>query len=403
MGVGLVQIEKPIRKGYDMTNKQVLEQCDKDYKDKVNEVTDKFRNIIDPKVERFQRNVIPNIPQEFGNFLYTSLGDRVTGQRSSTLNTTYFEKCDRGIEIAKKATEAKLSIEEYLKKEQKDNGDYYSHHQPKLYITVGRKFGLSYLTGTGNRVHTMYFGAGTCFKYLTQEHVDCIKNKDKRECTQMFLDYRNEFVAGIDNLHDQLIPVDIPVDIGIVNIVVSKPKFPKEGYYGSEARNYCVMEDYTKSCVTHIQTAVKSTDVWDKVQDVNSSIKNERLIAPSYVSFTFMNIDDTNKTKTILFNLDISVDGSTSSIRTYSEQRSGSVYNKGNYVNHKGVQIQSAPIAGYDAPNCEGIILNIEDVLNNSIVDKTIEDSINFFTGMTDKLRDIKHEQSHLYFLNGDM
>jgi hypothetical protein len=387
-----------------MTNKELLIKSNKDCSDKIHDVTNKFNTIVTPKIERFQRNVIGNIPQEFGNFLYTSLGDRVTGQRSSVLNTTYFENDEHGKECAKKALEAKQSIEEYLKEDQKTNGMYYNHHQPKLYITAGRKFGLSYLTGNGGRVHTMYFGAGSCFKYLTQEHVDCIKNKEKKECTQMFLDYRNEFASGLDNLHDKLIPVDIPVDLGMVNKITSKRKYPSNGYYNNNTDIYFIMEDYKQDRITHVYTSVKSVDIWDKISYTNSTVKSDRITAPSYISFRFMNIDDTKKTTRALFNLDVSVEmGHGGTIDSYNNKESSTTINKQSYVNLRGGKLAKGTIYDYDHKNCEGVILNIDDVFNNSIVDKTIEDSINFYVEMTDKLRDIKHEQSALYFLNGDM
>ena len=129
---------------------------------------------VEADVEQFQRNTLDNIQQQFGDFLYIALGDRVTGQRSSILNTKFFEETQKGKEIVIEATTKGITVEELLTIKQKEvnSMDYYNARfsdikQVQLYITAGRKFGVSYFTGEGDRVHTMYFGAAQAFTYLT--------------------------------------------------------------------------------------------------------------------------------------------------------------------------------------------------------------------------------------------
>ena len=57
----------------------------------VHDAQARTKESIVPFAEQFQRNSLDNIPQQFGDFLYTALGDRVTGQRSSVLNQAYIE------------------------------------------------------------------------------------------------------------------------------------------------------------------------------------------------------------------------------------------------------------------------------------------------------------------------
>ena len=193
-----------------------LKEWDADCKVELEIANDRVNAVIESDADSFRHNTLENIPQNFGDFLYTSLGDRVAGQRSSVLNKVFIEETDQGKKIAKMAEDANQTVEEYFKS--------HNCYNLQILLTAGRKFGVSYYTGSNGRVHTRYFGKGRCFANLTQGHVDCIKNKRKRKCVQSFLNYRNEFISEHSKLSQQLVPVDISAKLAVISAVTAKKK-----------------------------------------------------------------------------------------------------------------------------------------------------------------------------------
>ena len=98
----------------------MMRQWNADCLDEIQDAVVKTNAVIETDVEQFQRNTLDNIEQNFGDFLYIALGDRVTGQRSSVLNTKLFTETEQGKQIAENAKVAGQTIEEHLSDIQKN-------------------------------------------------------------------------------------------------------------------------------------------------------------------------------------------------------------------------------------------------------------------------------------------
>jgi hypothetical protein len=244
-----------------------------DFQNEIADAIEKTNKASEDDLNQFQRNTMDNIAQQFGDFLYTALGDRVTGQRNSVLNKRLLES-EKGQRLLETAKSNNQTIEEYLISDQKKYGyqaKWYNHNPVQIYITAGRKFGVSYFTGDGNRVHTIYFGAGQCFKYLTQEHVDCVRNKQKRKCAQDFLKFRDDFVDGIDSINSKLIHIPMNVKLGVASCITKTKKINQNGSYTDRSKNsYTIMDDYIDGKITHMMVNAPSISIWNGVNSVKS-------------------------------------------------------------------------------------------------------------------------------------
>lgn len=356
--------------------------------------------------ETFQKETLENIPQIFGDFLYTALGDRVTGQRSSVLNKTLFEKSAKGKEVRKMAEKNGTSIEEALKADYAQNHNYYSYTPLQAYITVGRKFGVSYLTGNGNRVHTMYFGSGSCYRFLTQAHVDCIKNKLKRELTQKFLDFRDEFSGGISNYVDMLIPTPIDIEVGDVSII-EKVKKNDRNSYSAKKETYFIMDGLIEDKITHTLMNVQEEEVWDKQSELRSStIKQDRCNSPSFVSMTFLNINDDKQTIKVMGNVDIDMQEVKTSLDNADNPKVSNSINRSVHNSNYYRITDAEPLKDkrmYESTTLSGHIHNMTEVLQTPIVKNRLKEMVTFYNDMSYKLQQLKHNNATLYFLNGDM
>ncbi|MCP3686742.1 MAG: hypothetical protein GY861_29235 [bacterium] len=372
----------------------------------------KVGEILEPISERFKTESLNNIPQVFGEFLYSALGDRVTGQRSSKLNMTLFEKDSKCKGIATVATHNGTTIEEELVADYKANGRYYDNTHTSInrniqaYITAGRKFGISYLTGNGDRVHTMYYSAGSCFKFLTQEHVDCIKNKAKRKMTQDFLDFRDEMSASIDSINNKLIPVDIPIKHGIISNINTRNKYDT-GYKPESENNFLVIDSVLESKITHLMIDTIDLNVWDKVEYLNSyDLKRETNNTPSYISMTFLNINDANAVVTILGNVDLDMDGILTGIDHVADPYNTKPTNRTDARrNHNRITDEGAlkNYIQYGYCQAKGFIMNMNEVLTDDIVSAKLNEAVDCFNNISFKLQEVKRNNVDMYFLNGDM
>ena len=88
-----------------------LDSWDEECKLAISKAKELANKSIEVDSDTFTKNVIDNIPQQFGDFLYTALGDRVTGQRSSVVNTEFIKN---NPEMAQSAKDAGISMEKYL-------------------------------------------------------------------------------------------------------------------------------------------------------------------------------------------------------------------------------------------------------------------------------------------------
>jgi len=395
-----------------------LKQESKICEDMISVAQFKTDEALMPYVETFQRNTLNDISQNFGDFLYAAMGDRVTGQRSSVINQKVLEA---NSDLVAKAKEANLGLEEYITQELKryNKMDKWEKRycrlgvaELQLWITAGRKFGVSYLTGDGSRTHTIYFGEGECFKYLTQEHVDCVKNKEKKACVQAFLNYRDDFVNGVRNMTENLEEVNIPVKMGIISCITKSPKINENAnsYRDEYMKTYQIMDGIVDMNITHVMTIMHNYEVWDKYRKVHSyDAKQTETNNPSYISLVFLNIDDTKKTIATLGNVDISI------LKYKTSMMSADAVNSRNCIQHIDC-IPDRPLAHiisttpslqrlgeYKTIHGVGVMLDMDSVLQNDQMKNVIESRISFYNGMSARLQDMKYAHASLYFVNADM
>lgn len=397
-----------------------LKLQDKECKEKLLDAKNIMDKAIEPNVTQFQKNTHFDIAQQFGDFLYASLGDRVTGQRQSVLNETFFKETDTGKDIAKKAKEANQTIEEYVKEsylklrnlpywERRMRGGY-SKQQIQLYITVGRRFGISYFTGNDGRTHTMYFGKGECLKYLTQSHVDCVKNRQKRECVQDFYNFKVDFLKALEAMSTRLIPVNQPVQIGIISLITKMKKFSIKPVYQRSSGEYTNLDSIEDLEVTHMGITTQQITPWDMKEKVSIyDVRDENAKSPAYISVFFFNVNDKKKDISIVCNLHMSVSEITHTLINATVQNTDSVISyidcvPRNYTVHAGQEYLKNYIdSGYTMTEAGGVILNMDVLWKNPVVQAEVQTYIKFYNDMSQKLQELKHKHSTLYFLNGDL
>jgi len=388
-----------------------LKTADEDCTKILTDAETKVNDAIEADVEQLQRNSLDNIPQQFGDFLYTALGDRVTGARSSVINTTFFESDPKGIVIAERAKAAGITIDEQCKQDEikTSKQSYYgmNWNRPQVFISTGRKFGVSYFTGSKGRTHTIYFGAGMCFKYLTQDHVKCVKNKEKRQCVQDFLDFRNAYVDGMAEILNSVIETPVPIRVGIVSTVSTNNKYNRGGYRSQNSqKNFSIMEDVIDDAITHTLVEAPKIEVWDKISKVRSGTakRAQNNATSGYVSLTFLKIDD--KTVVPMGNIDIGMGQVCHSLKGATRPHNTNVIVRLDNVNNY-FRLTSNPAlksySGYDTGLPKGMILNMDEVIQNPAVHDILDKRIKFQNEMSVKLQELKHTHATLYFINADM
>lgn len=361
---------------------------------------------IEPDSDKFKRNVLDNIPQHFGEFLYTALGDRVTGQRSSVLNREFIKNNSLLVEEAK---EQGITVEKFLSdKAINDKNMVYGVDQHQAFITAGRKFGVSYFTGSGARVHTIYFGAKHAFKYLTQDHVDCVKNKKKKECTQAFLDFRDNFIGGLDGLNNSLDETPIDVKLGVVSLVNKTSKICRDTYNSSNTGRYTLLDDVIDSTITHTITSIQEYPIWNMRDRLRSGeVKSIYGDIPSYISLTFLNIKQ-DDTISVVGNVDFSVRSSKHSLEFASNDNVRTVVNHLDYINsyHRITDHAAVRDSGHSKLHTRdsgGVLMNMDDVVKNPAVRAIIDKRVDYYAKHSTLLQELKHEYADLYFVNADI
>lgn len=378
-----------------------------------------LNKIAEPLHRSLATGAIANIPSDFGKFLYSCLGERVCGQTSSVVNAEYLAS-DAGKRLITHAEEKKCTVEEYLEKHDCTTG--YSgnkiFHHTQAYLTAGRKFGVSYVTGIGDRSHTIFFEEGAIFTYLKQQHVDCIRNKAKKECTQAFLDYRNSFMAGLKmlNKNDNLIPLNFATKIAKLSRVNTTPLFDKYNNR-DDGLTATVIEDIQDKIVEFASVATPEIDLWDGMSTIHSKTAKRTITSLiPVISVTFGSVNGngkkTNSTgkSTIVFgNIDISfgafghtlngvmkdfdsvlyhVDAS-DDLATFNDIINNSAKNERYYNRQNGTM-------------SNGVMLNMVDIVSHPAVQSAIQSRIDFFVSESVKLQELKHKFAGLYFLNSD-
>jgi hypothetical protein len=384
-----------------------LENEQREYENHIKGVIDRTYDILGNYHEKFFHGTIKNIPQQFGEYLYTCLGDRVTGQRSSVVNQDYIDAHPAIINAAKQNN---MTLEEYViyQKKMSGNRDTFSRRfrgnqweDFQMYITTGRKFGVSYHTGNDDRVHTVYFGAGKCFQYLTQEHVDCILNKDKKACTQAFLDYRNDFISKFNELNNQMIPIDVEFKSGIVSCITKSLK-----HNGQPEDKYNILDEVLNNKLTHMCISLNSVPVWNKKTNIPTSSKTDDIQVPSFISISFFKLVGT--TFELCGNIDLGMNNFKSGI-----ELANNIKGSHNILHIPENQIldmyrfQREPFKStfpqYQQYIHSGVMYNFDEVIQHPAITEYLDKCIAFYNTMSDRLQTLKHEWASLYFVNSDI
>lgn len=376
--------------------------------------------VIEQSAEQFQKNSLDNIPQQFGDFLYAALGDRVTGQRSSVLNDLYFAENRTGKRMTESAETAGMDLIDYIKKIQKERHSLskwertYSSAPTEVqaYLTAGRKFGISYLTSNGERVHTMYFGSGQSFRFIRKEHVSCVKNRLKKECTQDFIDFRDDFFAGIQELSSEMVAINAPARLAQVSWVSKTDKLREHGgTYIHKPTQYIIMDGILDSTITHVICVLPKLDIWNGYDNVTSGeLKKNDIYCPTFISLLFLHINEETSQYSIVANVDMDMKNTAHTLQlahnwnvqntTHLVEGHQSIRN--NYRYDRSI-LSETPYSNYTATDAAGIILNLDEVLKNPTVEAMMEKRIKFFNDMSERLQQLKHSHATLYFINGDM
>lgn len=396
----------------------MVRQWDSDCHDEIDGALARTDEAIETDVLQFQRNTLDNIEQQFGDFLYTALGDRVTGQRSSVLNTKLFAETEEGKLIAKNADAKGQTIEEHLAEVQKTEGytsstprymRYGKQNPVQLYITAGRKFGVSYFTGEGDRVHTIYFGSGKCFKYLTQDHVECIKNKQKKQCAQDFLDFRDDFVSGINEMGNKIVPTPVDVKLAVMSSITKAKKINKSAgsYNDTSKSNYTIIDEVVDGQITHMMCCVPELKLWDGVSAIASrGVKRDIVHAPSYLSFVLLNVQ--GDSMSVMGNLDIGIDTMAHSLQTTGDFNTRQIENHiddcdRHYRLGEHPAMKNSDMRNKQQNDSQGVLLELDKVLQDATVHAEIERCIKFYNDMSLRLQALKHDHASLYFVNADL
>jgi len=350
--------------------------------------------ILDEYQDRLRRNTLENIPLQFGTFLYTALGDNVNSTLKSVINKKYFETDTWAKSIADSAKNANMELADYLKAN--NNGKFSGLY---AYLSTGRKFGITYYTN--RNTHTMYMSPQSCFKYLQQEHVDCICNKEKRKCAQGFLDFRNEYVDTVNNLNHKLIPT--PIDITMVKVYNTNIKSKFGDRYDSR-NNYIMLDKPTYKTITHTEVHIDEIDVWDCAKPSKCEVKGNSAKNIAHIDMTFVNINDDKKEISRICNADIDMENTNHTYKNIDYAQD--VMQKGKYASTY-YNIGDNPVYNsrsyHSIKSDDSLILNMDEVLKNPTVQSILEERIKFYGDMSIKLQELKHANATLYFLNADI
>ena len=381
---------------YDTSYINTLEQNQTDCSVICNNECSKTDEVLETYKTQFQPNIMNNIQTDFCDYLDVIVGKRLNGRLRSELNTTCYNS------IFAKDNVAKLPPEEHIK-----NIIYnkvWTLRNKPLYITTGRNFGVSQYTNNTKR--TRYIYKSMYFSHLTQEHVNCIKEKLVRDCVQEFIDFRNEFITKNKMLYNKLIPVNIPAKTAYISNVTKEPAFSG---HNSNSVPYKILDKISDDVITHIYCTISKTSIWDKVSALSSydikrsAYNNERyadktasMISVNFITKTDGNNNyDSNKDTTylnIVGNFDMTIDNIVHSLQT-SELRTGVV----NRIRHDTIDIPDYSIL----PSIK-ILFDMDKVLQHPSVKDEIDKRIKFYIDASTTLQELKYKYASLYFCNSD-
>lgn len=374
--------------------------------------------LMEPIQKTIKDECIDNIPANFGKFLYSCLGDRVVGQTNSVVNRAWLNS-EKGKRMVELATGKNCTIEEYLEKHdyRKSWDDKKVFNQTQAFLSAGRKFGVTYVTGCGDRSHTIYFEEGSIFRYLMQEHVDCILNKEKKKCTQAFLDYRNEFLGELKTLSAEVLTIGVPVKIAKVVSLTTQAQFNR--YEQRESNlSATVIQDITEDVVELATITMPMFDVWDGAGSLASHSAKGTSDLNIAFSIQFGSMKGTkvsrrspnHKQVTVYGNVDVSVDQLAQTVDVIdsgSDKHVLGIHDTNGLpdfccvVNNIDQHVERY-YANECVTNPDGLVINMVDLVAHPNVQGAIQKRLEFYKTWSTKLQDLKHSFAGLYFLHSD-
>lgn len=380
--------------------KQQVQEWINNTKDIVSKSEVALTGILEPIKRQFEMGMNVSVANDFGKALHSCLGEKIRGLAESVINMKALTQGNHKY-IAENAAAKKMTIEDYLVKEDFTTGWNGVKHfrKSQVFITTGRRFGFSYISGDQGRKHTTYIEDGGVFQYMMQEHVDLIPNKEKRNCAQEFLNFRNEYVEKLNELcssENSIVKVSIPVTVASVVRMTIDDVYD----YNSQRQYGTIIQGTSQDVINYVTITIPEMPMWNGYSPVKSYNVNGQEYDP-YIQIDFGNVSDNpfnNKVKntTCYGTMSISKKKIFTQYSDIDDRGSdGSVFNK--VIN--GTHAQEVRMRDIILP-CNGVVLNMDDIVKNPMVMQVINKRLNFFTEYGEKLQELKHKHAGLYFLN---
>lgn len=392
-----------------MSNKIIkeLEACNKEYEKLLDDTVDKVKPLIDGIQKTYHDNVIKNIPIDFGDYLSNALGAKVNSQRKTVINMDYCASKDY-VALAKKG---KVTVDEYLRKKAMEYSYWNKGEQNFTHITTGKSFGFSYYTrpknnSVGGKLYTKTIHKSQLFYFLTQEHVDLISNKAKRKCAQEFLNFRNNYVAKLNDIGNTTLDGGIPVKVATISKVRFQNKY-KTG--GDGVKNYHIVEDITNDTIDKIVVGVPTVKKWDK-----KSLPEKRYFEYGTNKNNIVNIfvlksvkDEDDDAKYIVYgDIHYGYDFVNAGILGAKSDNSGILYMQSydmrDHLGKAGIIDKSK--YGYSSNEYrvnDKLTLNWDEIISNKNVKSTLDDIVTFYNSAGKAIATLKQRHAGLVFING--
>lgn len=355
----------------------------------------------------FSDNVIHDLPYNFGEHLYTILGDNINSTRQVTLAKGMFE--DGGALASFQPSDG--DIEQFLKNKVNSYGlrHVYTH------ISTGRKFGMSYYNSSKGRMYTTYLDKSNVFAYLQQEHVDLIKDDYKRNAAQKFLDLRNAIRDELERRQESVVSVDITATGAVLSTVNKTPVLSNQSMRsmclnGNKSKHYSIIENYVDEKVANVLIASPTFYVWNgksKVmsRELRSDNKGRN---EEYVSLAAFGSVNKNDAVAFYGNVDMCYEKPVRSIKNeykdvfYGASQLGHFSNKDLVGGYNGLFTKCPELAGKNILMPKSILLEWDKVLNDPAVKAEFDSRLGMFKDFSKQLHDLKTEFADLYFLFAD-
>jgi len=385
-----------------------IKRHEKELKETISNKSEEIQSFGGSITNDLNNNTVSNIPQEFGEFLDVVMGDKVTTQRSSVLNNYFFSDSDSGKHIVEYAKERGKTITQYLEdKIKSDANSYYNSNQYlnyPIYITAGRGFGISYIVGKSARKQSKFADKDSIFYYLSKEHIDCVRNKRKKDCVKDFYNYKKSLLSALEPIKDD---VTIPINKEVDTISLYSSTFNNKEQRYDTYRS--IIGDDNSVVLNSCEITTTTPLTWDKIS--RFSKKRNGIDNMSLFSITFIvENKDTERVESVgTFQLNIKESYDESNNKqshyiindTYTKllkeiDGSETRMHYGRFANEKTWACGSRHITSND------IIKDMKSIIDLPEVKSEIDKRINLYKEYSEKLLALKHKYADLYFIESD-